>query len=346
MSSEELPGAGATLGSGLIGPCDVSVVVPVGGDAPAWGRCLEGLARLDPPPGEIIAVIDGPGTDPCPEAAAIGATLVVLDERVGPAGARNRGADVASGELLFFVDSDVELPPGIVARLVSLFSSLGGVSAVIGSYDDEPGDRGFLSQYRNLLHHWVHQHGRERASTFWGACGAVRRSAFLELGGFDEDYAIPCVEDIELGARLRRAGHEIRLVKDLQVKHLKRWRPGNMLVTDLLRRAVPWTELMLSDGRLLNDLNVKSRDRVSVSLAWLLPITLCSALVWPRLLGVAVAAALLLVVANADLFVFYARKRGVLFSLGAIPWYWLYLLICGLGFALGIIRHRLRELAS
>ena len=66
------------------------------------------------------------------------------------------------------------------------------------------------------------------------------------MGGHDERYRRPCIEDIELGYRLRDAGHEIRLCRDLQVKHLKRWRLGDMLTTDLLKRAVPWTRLMLA----------------------------------------------------------------------------------------------------
>ena len=40
---------------------------------------------------------------------------------------------------------------------------------------------------------------------------------------------------------------------------------------DLLRRAAPWTELMLREGKMVNDLNVKTRDRVSVVLAFVLP---------------------------------------------------------------------------
>ena len=43
-----------------------------------------------------------------------------------------------------------------------------------GSYDDTPTDRGFVSRYKNLLHHYVHQTARREASTFWTGLGAVR----------------------------------------------------------------------------------------------------------------------------------------------------------------------------
>jgi GT2 family glycosyltransferase len=326
-----------------VDPSDVAVVVPVGGAAPAWGRCAERLARLDPAPGEIVAVIDGPNEDLATRAAEVGARVVVLEEGGGPAKARNRGGHVASRDILLFVDSDVEAPVDLAARVAELFDADRQLTAVIGSYDDAPGDPGFLSQYRNLLHHFVHQNGRESASTFWAGCGAVRRQAFHEVGGFDEDYAHPSIEDIELGSRLVRAGHTIRLVKDLQVRHLKKWRLADMLATDLWRRAVPWTELMLREGQMVNDLNVKTRDRVSVLVALLPLVLLPAAWFWPPLLGASAVAILLMVGLNAPLFRFYLRERGVLFAVGAIPLYWVFMLICGLGFALGFLRHLLRR---
>ena len=224
----------------------------------------------------------------------------MLDERGGPGRARNRGAEKASGDILLFVDSDVETPPDLIAKVVEVFTDRPDLAAAIGSYDDAPGDPGFLSQYRNLLHHFVHQNGRESASTFWAGCGAIRRPVFFDANGFDESYTEPSIEDIELGARLVRAGHPIRLVKDFQVKHLKTWRLGNMLSTDLWRRAVPWTELMLGEAGILNDLNVKTRDRFSVALAFVLLAALAGAWWWTPLLGVAALAIVLIVALNGS----------------------------------------------
>jgi GT2 family glycosyltransferase len=146
------------------------------------------------------------------------------------------------------------------------------LTALFGSYDDAPAATNFLSQYKNLFHHYVHQIANEEASTFWGACGAIRREVFLKLGGFDESYHQPCIEDIELGYRLKRAGYRIRLLKTLQVKHLKHWGVKSLLKTDFFQRALPWTELILRDRRLVNDLNLKTSSRVSVASIYGLPI--------------------------------------------------------------------------
>lgn len=318
---------------------DVAIVVPVGGAAPDWPRAAGSLARLDPPPGQIIVVIDGPNDALAATAREIDAAIVVLDERGGPARARNRGARAATRDILLFLDADVEVPADLAARVARLFTDRPGVAAVMGSYDARPVDSGVVSQYRNLLHHFVHQTAREDASTFWAGCGAVRRQAFLDVGGFDERFVEPSIEDIELGARLVRGAQKIRLEKSVQVTHLKRWRFRHMLGTDLWRRAVPWTELMLRDGRLVNDLNVRTRDRVSVALAFVALGAFAGTWRSPWWLAAGVAALVFVVAFNAAFFGFLVRQRGTFFAMRAVPLYWTYLLVCGLGFGIGLFRH-------
>ena len=112
----------------------------------------------------------------------------------GPAKARNIGAKAATGNIILFIDADVELHPTTVLRVIAVFQDRPEVAAIIGSYDDAPGATNFLSQYKNLFHHYTHQAAKEEASTFWGACGAIRRDVFLSLEGFDESYRRPCIE--------------------------------------------------------------------------------------------------------------------------------------------------------
>ena len=119
------------------------------------------------------------------------------------------------------------------------------------------------------------------------------------MGGFDESW-VDRIEDIELGARLLRKGHSIRLARDLQVKHLKRWRLVDMLSTDLWRRAVPWTELMLREKQIADDLNVRVRDRMSVVAAFVVLLGLAVAWSWPAAIGVAAGATVLMVGLNAS----------------------------------------------
>ena len=184
----------------------------------------------------MIIVFDGPGGDLEGAARGLGFSVVRMERKGGPARARTLGRGRQAGIFFFFVDADVTLPVDAVRRVVEIFGADAKLSAVIGSYDDEPGDATFLSQYRNLFHHYVHQNSREEGRTFWGACGAIRREVFEGMGGFEESYRAACVEDIEFGYRLWEAGHRISLHKNLQVKHWKRWTAWSLAKTDFLYR--------------------------------------------------------------------------------------------------------------
>jgi glycosyltransferase involved in cell wall biosynthesis len=246
----------------------ISVIVPVYNGEAELARCLGALRNSAVAPTEIIVVDDG-STDGSKEVAArFGARVLSTGGRSGPAKARNLGAKEAKGEVLFFLDADVVAQADAVGRVEAAFRDDGTLDALIGSYDDDPAERDFLSQYKNLMHCFVHQTGHDQASTFWSGCGAIRREIFLAHSGFDESYARPAIEDIELGYRLFQAGRRMMMDKQLRVKHLKRWTFWNLLKTDILDRGIPWTELILRDRNMPNDLNLQLSQRISVALAF------------------------------------------------------------------------------
>ena len=320
----------------------VSLIVPVHNGESVLRACLERLGELDPPPDECIVVDDGSSDLSRFIARAAGMRVISTGAPLGPARARNLGARHATGDVLLFVDADVLAPIDVVARVRELFAADPSLAAVIGSYDDAPAQDDFFSQYRNLLHHYVHQTGREEASTFWSGCGAIRREVFLRHGGFCACFVRPSVEDIELGARLRRAGEKIRLVKSLQAKHLKRWTFFSILRTDLFDRAVPWTRLILRERRMPADLNLRWGQRVSTALWSAAAVALPAALWQPALAWVAAGCAAVAVVLNAGFYRFLADKRGLWFAVRAIPMHGLYFLCCAAGFAVGVFGYWLR----
>ena len=326
------------LGKGQLA---VSVIIPVHNGGKGFRDCLHALGLAQPPPAEIIVVDDG-STDASDHVARrFGAQVVKVPTSQGPARARNLGARLAQSEILFFVDADVVVPAEAVGRIVTAFAHEPGLAALFGSYDDEPAAGDFLSQYKNLLHHYVHQTGRQEASTFWAACGAIRRQVFLDLGGFDERYHQPSIEDIELGYRLKRLGHRIQLCQSLQVKHLKRWDIASLLTSDFFHRALPWTELILRDRQFINDLNLQLASRVSVLLIWGILGALIGALWQPGFFALVGACVLALLALNAPLYRFFQRKRGLLFTMKAIPWHWFYYAYGGLALAVGGATHLL-----
>jgi glycosyltransferase involved in cell wall biosynthesis len=275
----------------------ISVVIPVYNAVSTLDRCLEGVISSNYDNYELIVVDDG-STDRSRDLAK-GYTDLVLEsttKQLGPAQARNRGAEMAKGEILFFIDADVVIKPDSLSKVEQTFNEHPEYDASFGSYDENPGSGDFLSQYKNLFHHFVHQQSAEEGDTFWSGCGAIRRDVFLEMGGFDvERYPRPSIEDIELGYRLRAAGHKIFVNKGLQVKHLKRWTFTGLLRTDIVDRAIPWSLLIMRERNLPNDLNLKTSQRLSsllvvililymsfiaiVNQVWLLPLFISLAVI-------------------------------------------------------------------
>lgn len=321
----------------------ISVIIPVHNGGPLFDQCLTALKKTLYQPWECIVVEDGSTDDTVEIAYNHGVRLVTgLKRRLGPAQARNVGAQIAHGEHLFFVDADVLVQPGTVGHIAATMQADPGLTACFGSYDDQPLAPNFLSQYRNLLHHYVHQQGKIDASTFWSGCGAIRRDVFLALGGFNEQlYERPSIEDIELGYRLQAAGHRVQLEKLLQVKHMKRWTPRQMLITDVRDRALPWTRLILQGGGAPNDLNLNFSQRLSTAVTFIglfaLGMTLFTVWAWLLVLLAAIA----LIWLNWPFYQFLLQKRGVRFLLMALPWHWLYFLYSGASFVAGLVLFRL-----
>lgn len=327
-------------------PLRIAVIIPVYNGGEDFRRCLDSLTRAHRPPDEIIVVADGDTDGSFQVAKDFGANVFRYDSPGGPARARNQGARMAQGDILFFIDADVTVGPDTLLGVEKAFRQDINLAALIGSYDDQPGADNFLSQYKNLLHHYIHQVSSEKASTFWGACGAIRAEAFRAVGGFDERYRKPCVEDIELGYRLKRAGYTIRLCKHIQVKHLKCWRLLSLLRAEIFYRALPWTELILSQRQPMNDLNLDRANRLSVVLSYVMLSSLVGGWVTPILWIIAIATMVALLVINQRVYRFFWHKRGALFALRVIPWHWLYFLYGGAAFAYGTATYRLRQLST
>ena len=289
----------------------LSIIVPAYNNCDDLARCLSALHAEASPTSELIVVDDASIDATSRVAAARGAQVLRLEKNSGPGAARNLGAAQAVGEVLLFVDADVVVAAGTIDLVIQAFAADPGLAALFGSYDDDPEAPFLVSRYRNLLHHFVHQAGETEAATFWAGLGAVRRAVFLAVGGFDAArFPRPSIEDIELGYRLRRAGHRIRLDKDLQGKHLKRWSFWSMLRTDVMRRALPWSRLILDTQHAPEDLNLRASQRLCGALSGVALGAFAAAPWWPWLLGLGGIALAALAVLNRRFYALLWRRGG------------------------------------
>jgi glycosyltransferase involved in cell wall biosynthesis len=312
------------------------VVVPVRNGGRDFEHCLKRLRDSVEPDFELIVIDDASIDDSAAVAKRAGAIVIRNSSPQGPAAARNTGAQRARAPLIFFLDADVAVHPQTVSLALARFKADPGLSALIGSYDDAPAAPGLVSQYRNLLHHFVHQQGLfdndiRPAHTYWTGCGVIRRDLFLEFGGFDPRlYPRPAIEDIELGYRLARAGHRIVLARDVLATHFKRWTLFEMVRTDIFRRGVPWMLLIKRTGTIETDLNVKGGQKACVVLTG---IAILSALASPFMPAAAFGTGFSLVAIlalNRDFFEFLGRRKGFAFACSAFPLQVLYYCSCGM----------------
>jgi hypothetical protein len=278
--------------------------------------CAGGLSTYDPVVARLTAIIPAgnrpPTLDLCRRAIESAARapeeVLVIDAppAAGPAALRNQGARRAMGEVLVFVDADVEVHPDAFTRIRDAFERDPQLTAVLGSYDDRPPGGGTVARFRNLLHHHVHQAAAGPATTFWAGLGAIRRDAFLASGGFDPArFGRPSIEDVELGARLAAGGARIVLDGGLLGTHHKAWTLRTMVRTDLMDRGVPWVAMLLRARRGSNMLNLGWRHRLS-ALASL-------AIVWgagARRARPAVAGLCVLITLNRSFYALLWRRGG------------------------------------
>ena len=191
---------------------------------------------------EAIAVVDGSTDGTADALRGIECRLplqVVEQSNRGAGAARDAGAELASGEILLFLDDDVEFEPGILSAYERAFA--GGADVACGDIAIERGSApAWLSA---PIENWFAARSAKlrtaaALSPFDVLTGnlAVRRKAFDAVGGFDERFTAAggygC-EDVDLGARLART-FELRACPDARVVQPLRTDPA----TELARAAL------------------------------------------------------------------------------------------------------------
>jgi Glycosyl transferase family 2 len=299
----------------------LTAIVPATDAPPTLARCRGAIEAADDGPDELIVVSAAEGP--------------------GPAIARNEGSERAVGEVLVFIDSDVAVHRDAFTRIRRRFERDAELVGLVGSYDDDPAETGTVSVFRNLLHHHVHQQAAGPVASFWSGLGAIRRGAFLAAGGFDTEFTVASMEDVELGMRLAQAGAPVEFDPHLLGKHLKGWTLGSMLHTDLMRRGVPWVSMLMQRRELPSDLNLSWRHRVAAA-AW---VTATAALVSGRPRA-AVAAGTVATSVNAPFYALLARRMTPAGAVAGVGLHALHYLTAAAAVPLGIAAHlRLRSQA-
>ena len=227
------------------------VVIPVRNGAETLGACLAGLYRSEYPASRFhVTCVDDGSDDRTPEILAHYPCEVLTNTRPrGAAAARNRAACLDRGEILLFIDADTVVRPRTLSLLAGRFAGP-AVASVIGTHDSRTRYPNLASAYKNLF---VARHFAlkgEEVEVFYCCIGAVRRTVFERVGGFDERFEGASVEDFEFGLRLTARGALTVLAREIEVDHIKHLGIRALLRQDF-QRARGQTSWAIRHGRLL-----------------------------------------------------------------------------------------------
>ncbi len=216
----------------------VSFIIPLYNCLPLTQAMLASL-RANLPPGlecEIILVDDG-STDGTREwlqglsTPPVPCRALLNERNLGFAGACNRGAAAAQGEFLFFLNNDLVLLPRWLEPMLAAFARFPAAGLVgnvqlnattgavdhAGIYFDHKGkpahDTGLPWTSR-----WFGRPAYRPVDALTGACFALRRACWRQLGGFDEGF-INGAEDIDLALRAGAAGLRSYIALRSVVRH-------------------------------------------------------------------------------------------------------------------------------
>ncbi len=205
----------------------VSVVVPFRGPASELVSLMIELERLEVRPGDELIIANNGDAEP-DDARGTGQITVCRARGLhAPGFARNRGAELASGEWLLFIDADTLPSPTLIDDyfLPSPHPETGVLAgavvdaAITATATARHGVvRERLSQARTLRRH-------ERPYAQTANC-AVLRAAFMDVGGFRDE--IRAGEDADLCFRLAAAGWKLEQRPNAVVRHRSRDTIGSL----------------------------------------------------------------------------------------------------------------------
>ncbi len=326
----------------------ISVVVPVNNGSDFLPRSLGAIAASDMPreSWELIVVDDASDDDSALVAGRFADTVVKLSGRPrGPAYARNRGVELARGEIIVSVDADVCVHVDTLRRLGARLTEDASLGAVLGAYDTGEAHLGLVTDFRNLRQCYSQRRAAGTVHHFWAACGAVRRSVLDKVGPFDEwHYWRPQAEGAELGQRIRGAGFRILLEPSIKATHLKRWTLASSIATDVMNHGVPWMRLMFQGGSIarMRAPSLSLREKITVSLGCIFVLAMALHVVLPfdALRWIALGSAFAVLMGVTPLLQFLASERNPLFALCCIPLQLLHYLTSGVSLVLAWALHQ------
>lgn len=206
-----------------------SIIIPYHNSADSIGRLLASIQGSKGAPAFEVIVVDDGSKDNFKlqtlnfkiEKQKSHLRVVTLQRNMGPAVARNRGVKIARGKFVVFADSDVEFFPDTLHNLAKIYEDDPDIVAVTGVWVKEQRSTAFFPNFKALRDwsYWINE--RDKSGYYFlfsTRIASIKKTVFTRLGGFDETYPAPLVEDIELTYRIARR-YAIIFAPNVRVRH-------------------------------------------------------------------------------------------------------------------------------
>ncbi len=219
----------------------LSLIIPYFNSPENLHRLLQSIRHSKHAPSYEVIIVDDGSKEPLK--GTYGDKIVRLPSNKGPAIARNRGVEKAKGEFVVFLDGDVTVFPDTLAQIAKVFREDPDVVALTGVWVKEQKSTDFFPNFKALRDwsYWINE--RDKSGYYFlfsTRIASIKRTVFLRLGGFNEMYPAPLVEDIELTYRIARR-YAIIFAPQVRVRHeFESFWP---IAKKYFLRAYYWTKL-------------------------------------------------------------------------------------------------------
>lgn len=200
----------------------ISAILPVYNEEATIGVVLDCLFSSQISDLEVIVVDDASTDATATICRKYPVALLHQSQNKGPAFCRNLGIAHSKGDLLLFVDADIQFPPDLLSRMVKALDENPHLAGVLTLTSPEPLNAGFAPRFVALQDYLrytsIYHRGHRSWSYITTRFGLLRRSVFDEIGGFNESLLVAAYEDLEFCARMDES-HQLALDATFLIQH-------------------------------------------------------------------------------------------------------------------------------
>jgi len=197
----------------------LSVIIPAYNSEKTISICLDSIYCSSYLPEEVIVVDDASSDNTVDIVKKYPCRLLKNKKNKGQSASRNKGAKISKGNLLLFIDSDIEIKKDSIKQAVNSLMKNTDICGVVGTYDKYNRYDNLLSQYKHFYMVFLYLSSEMHINWTDTAFLLIKKKDYLAVGGLDESIKESVNEDYKLGIILTQDNRKILLDKQVKIAH-------------------------------------------------------------------------------------------------------------------------------